>query len=180
MATDTSVMNMLIDSINGALLSSCRTLLDASDVTKAGLVKPGLLQDDPLKFGITVLTLANDPYHPGTWHHQLAKEGPGNSGMVPSLETGGPDELWFRRFTTLIQMYWPPTMNQQTSRQNANVVLSRCEKTIIDTQPVNMFDTFGEGALEIFLAMSEISDAGGPGQYIHHAKIHWQCMTLKN
>ena len=177
---DTSIVNILIDYVNAALSDVLQATIDTEDPTRAGLVRPGLLQDDPLKYRISILTVADDSDRPNTWHHSIANNGPGNVGEMPSYETGSPSGLWFRRFTTKVQMYWSPSMNRQDARANANIVLSRAEHTISTTQPLNLEDTFGEAALQIFLNSTSIADAGGPGQFIHHAKIWWECLTVRN
>jgi hypothetical protein len=173
---------MLIDGMNEWLIEKLENAVDGNDPTKAGLIRPGFLQDNPLPWRISVLTFANDPDSPESWAHTITRAD------VTSIKDPSPYDLsggqmMYRRFLTTLDMYWNPSFDRQTARQYANVVLSRAEGAIrsfkvyqqIGGEP--FMDDFGEMAMLVQNTKDFISDGGGPGQFIHHAKIYWQVLT---
>ncbi len=175
---DTSIVNLIIDQANEHLIADLQTNVPASDPTRAVLIRPGLLQDNPLAFNVIVLTYANDPDDPNGWRHSISQNQGVGFQNPPSFETGG-GQLWYRRFTTTLELYWPTNYDRQLARQYANVILSRTENSFWTRQFQNLFDTFGEAALQTYVINSHLSDAGGPGQFIQHCKIWWQVLTAK-
>jgi hypothetical protein len=176
---------MLIDGMNTHLVAGMENSVPGDDPTKAGLVRPGQLQDNPIPWKIVVLTFANNPDSPEAWKHQITRSD------VTSIKDPSPFDLvggqmMYRRFVTTLEMFWAPNTTRQVARQQANVVLSRAE-SLIRSFSVNQqsdgtqyVDTFGEVAFKVMMISSYMTDDGGIGQFIHHAKINWQCLTGSN
>jgi len=177
--SDTSIVNVLLDSVNTWLVEKLQTDIPTTDGTKAGLVRPGLLQDNPLTYGISVLSYNNDPDDETGWGHSITQHDLTSLHNPQPYELGG-GEMWFRRFTTKAEMYWPTTYERQQARQSANVVLSRIEYYLRTYPMIDISDSFGEYAAQLFVIKDLISDGGGVGQFIHHGKIWWQVLTSKS
>lgn len=181
MPLPTSMSHQIITSVNAYLLEVLRTEIAANDSTRAGLVRVGLLQDSPIKTGITVLTYYNDPDDEAAWRHALVGESGGFiSGTHPlPFEVGG-GSMWYRRFTTKVEMYFLPGTTRALAEQLAAIISSRAEKAIIDAPIPQAPDSFGEEALQYYLASSTNIEAGGIGQFIFHAKIWWSALCERN
>ena len=177
--TDTSVMNLIIDRINDNLEQAMLEKVSKVDDTRAGLVRTGLLQDDPTIYKIVVLSFSNDPDRDDRWKHSITNYDPTSTSGIPGYEIGG-GEMWYRRFTTKLEMYWKSNFNRLKARQDANVVLSRAEHTIRKSAMNGLADDFGEYALQLYIKNSELYEAGGEGQFITHAKIWWEVLTGKD
>jgi len=177
--TDTSVLNLVIDKVNDDLEVALIEKVERTDDTRAGLVRTGLLQDDPTIYKVSVLSYSNDVDREDRWKHGVANYDIASASNPPGYEIGG-GGMWFRRFTTKIEMYWKSSFNRQKARLNANVVLSRAEHTIKQVNMNGLADTFGEYATAIYVRNSELYEAGGQGQFITHAKIWWEVLTYKN
>lgn len=178
--TDTSVVNLIIDSVNADLVLNLQTLVAQGDATKAFLVRPGLLQADPTP-GINVLTHVNDPEDEKSWENAVVS-GPGSD--LRTLVSNypyeiGEGELWYRRFTTELIQFWKPGFSRDDARRFSNVVLSRAEHTIKHSISGLGPDSFGEVSLAFYIASSRNSEGGGPGQFAWYGRIRWQALTGK-
>lgn len=173
---DTSVINDVIDTANLYLLNEMRAFIDSTDVTKAGLVRAGLLQDDPVEPGISVLTHTNDPDDETGWDNAIVA-GPGEdlSQRIPGYEVGG-GELWWYRFTTEIVQFWAIGTTRENARRYAAVVLSRASHTIKNLIFQVSADSFGNFPLQALVVSSRMIEAGGGDQFIWRTKLRWQCL----
>lgn len=172
-----NVFDLIIDAVNDNLVKELRTLVSEDDPSRAGLVRAGQLQDNPLKFGISVLTFTNDKDDPKTWPHAVTS-GTGEKLVSNpfSYEIGG-GEFWYRRFSTQILQFWPPNTSRELSRRYAGNVLARAEYAI-KTTPLGIGpDDLGEAPIQIYLASSFNKEGGGGSQFIWRGDIYWQCLT---
>ena len=174
---DTSILNLIIDAAIDKLVEDLST--NISDETKAGLIRDGRLQDDPTQYGITVLAYPNDPYDE-TWIHTVAKGKEHNLlGLdVPPYEIGG-GEMWWRRFTAQLVMFFEPDVNRHEARMRAMVVLSRAEWSLSNLSIGDLGDTFGERGHKVFVVRSYTRHSGGTGTYIWKGMVNFVALTSK-
>jgi hypothetical protein len=177
---DSSVCNLLIDTVNTYLTEILQEFVDVTDETRAGTVRPGLLQDDPTRFHISILTYSNDPDHQDRWRHSIVNHDLSTGKRNPPAYQLGGGSMWFRRFTTVLEQYWKPSTDRQRGRTLGNVVLSRAEHALNHAPINNLVDSFGEYAVQMYVKSSTATDAGGQGQFITHSKIWWEVLTARD
>lgn len=174
-----SIINNLIDGVNLYLTERLQDDVAVDDPTRAGLVRPGLLQDDPTRFHVSVLTFPNDPDSDNSWKHEIVVDNAnGQQYNPPPYELGG-GEMWYRRFTTSLELFYRTSVKREQARELSNVILSRAELAIAQFPVANEVDDFGELALQVRVMSSLIDQGGGDGQAIWHGKIWWQVLTGK-
>ena len=181
----TSVMNTILDYTNQALQRQLQDLVADDDPAKAGLVRIGQLQDDPtinlnlIGSSITVVSMMGDHDDPDKWPN-VVWGGPGHEIRFdgPAYEIGG-GEMWWRRFTTKLDQFWPDSYEREDARVQALEILSRAEHAIKTSPVLGITDDYGESALQINVVYSRNLEEGGPGQFIWRAKIWWQVATGK-
>jgi hypothetical protein len=176
----TSIFGLIVDSINTQLEAELRDKIPDNDPTKAGLVRPGLLQDDPTVFRISVLTFENDPVEPNSWPHEIVSDNPDRPHNPPPYQIGGLVEMWWRRFKVELKMFFPSAVDRQTSRLYGGIVLARAERALSQTPLPMMADDFGEGAIQVRCMKSTLVQGGGEGQFIYDGYIWCQVLTEKD
>lgn len=174
---DTSVINDIIDTINTNLVVAMQNFIDQTDVTKAGLVRAGLLQDDPVEPSVSVLTHTNDPDEENGWDSSIVV-GPGEdlNTNIPGSTIGGED-MWWYRFTTEVVQFWTIGTSREDARRYAAIVLSRAKYTIRKSIFEVSADTFGNYPLMATVVSTRMVEAGGGDQFIWRTKLRWQCLV---
>lgn len=176
-----SIINQIVVAANASLSVAMRTALDANDETRAGVVKIGLLQDDPTRSvtGVSITTHLHDPDDDSGWRHAVVS-GPGSTlgTNPPPYEIGG-GEMWYRRYTTMLTQFFKSNVTATRSRELASIILSRAETAIKRMSLPQEQDDFGEVALQVLIHSSVNVQSGGPGAYIYHGKIWFQVLTEK-
>lgn len=177
--SDVACINTVIDLVNDRLTKELRTWISENDEARAGLVRPGLLQDDPTRYTISVLTHPNDPDNDKEWRHSVA-EGKYLGVELPAYEVGG-GQFWIRRFTTKLELYFRPNVDRTKARTIAGLVLARAEHAIWN---VNFWDVTPDSLGELpqppcVPASSVQTEGGGEGEYIWHCTIWWYVLTAK-
>lgn len=175
-----AISNIIIDNVNTYLTTVLQDEVDVNDDTRAGLVRPGLLQDDPTRYKVSVLTFPNDPDSETSWMNEIVATNANGADMNPPPYEIGGGEMWYRRFTTQLELFYRTKVKRDESRELSGVVLARAELAIAQ-QPLNLpSDDFGEEAIQVRVMKSSIAQGGGEGQFIWHCKIWWQVLTGKN
>lgn len=172
-----SCLNDIPEAINDYLVLTLQEVIDSSDLTRGGIIKIGLLQDDPTQRNINILTYSNDPDSNDAWMDELVSMN--SDGNPPGYFIGG-GEMWWRRFSTALELFYKPSVKRDDARKLTGIIASRAEKAIaqapIDTGP----DDFGETPLQIRVMKSHRAQGGGEGQFIWHVRIFWQVLTGKD
>jgi len=174
-----AIINMIIESVNDHLTELLQDDVDTSDSTRAGLVRPGLLQDDPTRFKVSVMTFPNDPDADGQWRHEIVvPNANGAEHNPPPYELGG-GEMWYRRFTVQLEMFFSTRITRDNARQLAAVIISRAERSVALAPVALGIDEFGEEPLQTRVMSSTLTQGGGEGQFIWYGKIWFQVLTGK-
>lgn len=167
---DTSVYNILMDGLRDRLVEVLIEGQPENEVTRAGLVKVGKLQDDPTETLINILIHEGRP--DGDPHVlNVDNERPDLSG--PTYEIGGGGSAWYRnRFQVEFKLFFDGDYDRDESRRKANVVLSRTKQAImtIDLHSLST-DSFGERAHMVSVYRHKISEGGGEGTFIWRGDI---------
>jgi len=176
---DESILNLIVDYANEQLLYNLQYLVEQSDETRGGLVRAGLLQDDPLKNGINILTHIGDPEDELGWRHTIVRADTLPHHSPPPYMLGG-GEMWHRKFTTELMQFFKTSVKRARARELASVILSRTEHAIRTMKLGVGPDSFGEFAFKAFVHSSINTEAGGDGQFIWRGRIWWICLTEIN
>jgi hypothetical protein len=174
--TVTSVLNQITQRVLDALWQTLSDETGDDDPTKARLIRAGLLQDDPTRYKISILVQPNDQDGDiPEWRHILAPKE-----IAPPYEIGG-SEMWLRRFTVILNMFWRPSLKREAAMHHANILLSKAEDTLTRLSMTGVGpDTFGETALDLRVKSSHLSPGGGDGQFINYGKIWFEVLTGKD
>lgn len=172
-----NIFDLVIDAVNSRLLIDMQSLIDETDIARAGLVRAGVLQDNPLKFGVSVLTHPNDISDPKSWPHAVVSGAGEKLGLQSYPYEIGGGEMWYRRFSTQIEQFWKAGTPRESARRFSGTVLSRAEHAIKNANIAVGADSFGETPIAVYLSSSYNSEGGGGNQFIWRGFIWWQCLT---
>jgi hypothetical protein len=177
---DTSILSILMSETVEYLIQVMTTEVvdnDPTDETKAGIIRTGRLQDDPLKPKVTVLIKMGDD----DWAHQLNMNnyGPGMHGPTYEVGSFAGNPHWRRRFIADIDVYYK-SKDRWDIQDKSNVILSRAENALLSMPIPQTADSFGEKAYQINVEKSTSRESGGPGTFIHHSAIYFEFLTQKN
>lgn len=178
-AIDESIISLIVERTVSDLIDELQSVVSSADDSRAFLVRRGWLQDDPTP-GINVLVFANDPFSPGSWEHTSAAMEKAGIGLGQVATEIGGGSLFYRRFTIQLKLFWKPSHTREDAERLSHVVLSRAERQIDRLirrgLPIGP-DTFGEVALDAFPMRSEMTQKGGPGQFISEGYIRFMVLT---
>ena len=178
-----SIISQIIDKTVQSLTESMIT--NDSDVDlRPGLIRGGLLQENPVPYRIVVLVHHNDPDDSGNnpfWGDISASEDDESGWKVPAAEVGG-GEFYSRRFTLDIKIYFVRSKeNRQIARETATSVIENSEKGV---RNLNNFlsqitqTSSGEIPLQVKLYRTSSAEGGGPpSSHIWSAKVMFTILT---
>lgn len=169
----TALLNTLID--NQVAWLNQKLVTEVSDETKAGLVRGGNLQENPLLPEISILVKPGDD----KWPHILAARK--HLGIRTGSYEIGDDESYvgsfeWLRFYVELEMFFIST-DRDESRISANIVLSRAKWAINVMQMPNEKDDFGSHALHGQVAEAYIVEGGGTGTFIWRGYMKTEFLT---
>jgi len=156
--------------LNAALIG------DVEDV-KAGLVRPGLLQEDPQEDTINVLIHTGGEEWP-----DVVSMGDDNRGITSpypyvlgSIGAG----YWRRRFVAEIRIYFVGEPTRESARQKSLLVLARAHHALAtwDVGRAVSRDSFGEAAVMPQVNKEWIEEGGGDGDYNWNGEIWFEVLT---
>lgn len=169
-----SILYYILRTVEDNLYKYLNESVPADDPMRARLIRTALLQDDPTRFKVSVLVLPNDPDDDKTWHHELSPEH-----IAPSYQIGG-GEMWLRRFTATVNMYWSPKVKREQATEYACILMSRVESVLTMIPVLSPHkDAFGEWCLDLRVKRSYIGVGGGEGQFINYGKVWFEVLTEK-
>ena len=161
---DTSYYNLMMDALRDRLTSQLIDGIPDSEITQAGLIQVGRLQDDPTDTIINLLVrvgkVDSDP-------HVLNTNNDGPDASAPTYQIGG-ISAWYRtRFEIEFRLFFDGDYDRDASRTKAHIVLSRAKKALmtIDLRAVPR-DSFGEKPHMISVYEYKITEGGGEGTFI--------------
>jgi hypothetical protein len=145
----TALINSLIQATSDRLLLKLKT--EPTDDAKAGVVRPGKLQDDPTLRKINVLV------HEGgqDWPDKLNQNFGPNAGIfAPSAYTIGGEygsATWRKYLNIEFEIFFPNASSRTDARMKANVVMARARHAIHTWLPGREvpIDSFGESVSSV-------------------------------
>lgn len=158
---------LVIDRTTRLLENATRTFV--VDEARAGLVRPGKLQDDPTTKKINILI------HPGGREHPDEIDRARFGDQV--YEIGGGHHynsvFWIRRFKVELVMFFENIRRRSDARIRAHLVLARAMRELM-TQDLSEIgaDDFGESAWMVEVCQSYLEEGGGDSD------LNWRGIML--
>lgn len=157
-----SVYNTLLDAIHKRLTDRLRVEVDADDMTKAGVVMVGRLQDDPTTGAINIQILPGDETWPHELNTQTEDDGPGL--YMPTYEVGSNAAFWRERFSVDLTIHIS-VRDRNVARRRAWVVFSRLRHALMTIDVPTEPDGFGARAMLVQVNSGYMRESGGEGNY---------------
>lgn len=165
--------NTIIAAVVVHLVEKLITDVPEDDISRAGLVRAGRLQDDPTRPRATLLVHPNDPQDEG-WRHELAKTDTGIEFATP-WEVGGGHLEWLR-FTANLELFYMKSISRVAAQESASTLLTRARAALWSMAMPQGVSDFGESAIKLVVCSSYIREGGGPPDYIWRGDIHFQVL----
>jgi len=174
---------------------------DEEYVFEPSLIQIGRYQDDPTDLADSVYQPScyiaihpNDPSDMGDgWKHTVASPMDGSTTNIGVTLGGireiGGSELWWRRFYVQMEMFFiDSNQDQDEASRLANMMRAMLEQYCGSYNPSHLHgwdcvieDTFGETALQSYVAKSHMFETGGPDDdYIWKGGVWIQVMCARD
>lgn len=179
MAYDTMVVDMLLQRMVETLVADCQTPFGTEDVTRATIVKKGLLQTAKVENVVQLGVTGGDHEDPNLRDGIITLESMQNIGLEMMPREVGGGQYWWRRGVVRIEAFWiNKRLNEDDSHKAAYSVLGRVEESIDKMSVTGLVDSFGEGVHYVFcFGNTFFESGGGSNQYIFRGKVFWQALT---
>lgn len=176
------VVVLILNKMKDHLTTRMQSEIPDDDVTRADVVKVGLLFDNKTRKNIQIGVLAGDHDNPEEVDGIVMLDKLPNIGMIyPAREIGG-GQMWMRRGIVKIECFFiRERLTEDEAFQKAYEVMGRLTQAIEET-PINELpkDSFGERAISIHCYGSTFFETGGPpNTYIFRGKALWAAFTEK-
>lgn len=187
MATD--IVDLIIDALVTDVTAECIDSVPEDDHSRAGLVRAGRLQSDPIAPVNSVTLHPNFPPKREEWPHKLAerhqrtRESQWGAPMIGGAAEIGGSQWWWRRGSAHLQCFFEAlSLTRSEARQYANLFRRRVEAAIYQAPTVLVCrDSFGEGVVGVVRPVeSFIVEGGGPPtSWIWQGWIKWEALTCE-
>jgi hypothetical protein len=184
----TMITNLLLQRLKSHLTAAMITSVAEDNPTRAGTVKIGRFQDNPVKSAIYISISGGDQSDPelidGILDARAQSPGWQTGFNMFSREIGGDAEghssaFWWRRGRIQVGCFFIKTpMSEEEAAENAYEVLGRLTYAVDHCSVANIRDDYGEQAILLTAFASNFFESGGPpNQYIWRGSVKWQCLT---
>jgi len=176
------IVNLLLDAIVVHLTTVCQTGVQEDDVTRADIVKKGLLQVDKSKQNISIGVWGGDHEEPKEMDGIITLDKlPDIHFKPPAREVGG-GQLWYRRGSVELNCFF---VRERLSEANAYIagytVLGRVQNNLENIDLTGLIDDWGEKAIKIFSYGNTFFESGGAqNAVIFRGKVYWMCLTERS
>jgi hypothetical protein len=154
-------------------------------VETPGLIRIGMLQENPVKDRIYILVHIGDPDFPEQWQDNavikddeaLNKRGIGGI-QIPSFEVGGSVFKW-RRHTIEFGFYGVKLKESRQDAQDISAAIkARIEQAVWQSKRVpGMTDDLKETTIRCFAVEAPTAEGGGKNNFIWRGKVRVQTLT---
>ena len=177
MTEHVSIINTAMDAIVDRLSDILIDGVPDTDPTQAGIVRAGMLQDDPQQAQINILVHPGD----GDWKHVTNTYTESGSGLfAPQGTIMGQhgSTFWRRRYMVEFTIFFENLYSRDEARRRANVVLSRAHWAL-STMNVGVIanDTFGEAPSDLSVWDAWIREGGGDGDFNWRGEMRIELLT---
>jgi len=177
--TVSHVVDLTLNALVTHLTEQMITNVPDGDITKADVVKLGLLQVAKTKQNIQVGVQGGDHEEPEQADGIITmQELPKIGVWFPAREVGG-GQTWIRRGVCQLEAYFiREKLTEEEASLAAYEILGRLMASI-ETCPVQgVLDGFGERIVTIYCYANTYFESGGPPKsYIYRGKVKWAIVT---
>lgn len=178
------ITDLLVEAIAAKLVEDVQDVVDSDDPTYVEVLRPGLLQENPLSNRTSLTVHLGDPdeIDQDAWPDEVVQPGDAVWPNTPMFEIGNPVSgiFWWRRGTIKVDIFLIKTKEDRaTAREVSNTIRARIERSLrIRAQEYQgLEDAHGEQVILFMPAKSYAREGGGPGQHIWRVYVWWQAMT---
>lgn len=160
----TSTYNLTMEALRDRLSEILIDGVPDTEITQAGLIQVGKLQDDPTD---TIINLLVQVGRQDSDPHILNTNNDGPDGSAPTYQIGGITAWYRNRFEIEFRLFFDGDYDRDESRTKAHIVLSRAKWALmtIDLRAIPR-DSFGERPHMISIYEMKITEGGGEGTFI--------------
>lgn len=163
-------------------LSNEMILSEPDEYLRPSLIRPGLLQANPVKERISLLIYPgdiDDLESKPVWSDTPATKGSMPGWEMDAYEIGG-GEFWFRRFTIDVNVYLTQTKEDRSNARALGLFVNAKAHQILHEQSLVVQDGFGETSLRCYVNRTVPVEGGGPpNSFIWRGKIFFSVLTEK-
>ncbi len=175
------IVDLLCDALVEQLQFDLIDSIPEGDPTRAGQVKKGRFQDDPIETSIYLAVAGGNPENINQMDGIVTLgEHPNIGWVMPPYEIGGSKAWWRKGYIQIGCYFISERYVEDTAMEYAYTVLGRAEHALETLVLEDIVDDWGEMAFKMFLVGTSFYVSGGPpDQYIWRGKVHWMCLTEK-
>lgn len=174
-----NIIEKVVDNLKVTMIDN-----EQDEDLRPGLIRGGLLQENPVPYRIVVLVHHNDPDDTGNnpfWGDITAHEDDESGWKMPPAEVGG-GEFYSRRFILDIKIYFVRTKeNRVAAREAATSVIENAEEGVrLFSRQIGgvAASSNGETALQAKIYRTTSAEGGGPpSSHIWSAKVMFSVLT---
>ena len=179
--------------LNDLLVGAISTLVEAAlkeglfqdDPMYPDIVRPGLLQENPLSNKVSVTVHMGDPDDiSDSWTDETADRSDPYIPYTPMFEIGGDLSgiYWWRRGCVKCELFFiKDRLTRDEARNNANIIKGKLERALMTRSStiVGLNDSYGEVCVAFLPVKAAAREGGGPNQLIWRVKVWWQALTAR-
>jgi hypothetical protein len=179
----------LSDSLVEAIAAIVKAALEAGlfedDPMWPTVVRPGLLQENPLSNKVSATVHLGDPDEVAdSWVDETADRDDPYIPYTPMFEIGGTvgGMFWWRKGCVKCELFWiKDQLDRDEARERANVIKGKIERALMTRSQdiIGLQDTYGETVIAFLPVKSAAREGGGPNQLIWRVKVWWQALTAR-
>jgi hypothetical protein len=179
------VTDLLVENIATILDTALKAGLGTDDAMYPNVVRPGLLQENPVANMVSITVHLGDPDESSLpWVDETADRNDPYIPFTPMFEIGGDTAgmYWWRRGVVKGDLYWLKNkLDRDVAREYSNVIRGKIEKTLMtrSSSLLGLTDEQNERVIAFVPAKSSARESGGPSQHIWRVKVWWQALTAR-
>lgn len=177
--------DMLVEAIAEIVQTALEEGLDIDDPMWPTVVRPGLLQENPLANKVSVTVHLGDPDDTtDAWADEPASRNDPAIPYTPMFEIGGEiaGMYWWRRGCVKCELFFiKDRLDRDQAREDASIIKGKIERVLMTrTQDIlGLKDAYNEQCVAFLPVKSIAREGGGPNQLIWRVKVWWQALSAR-
>jgi len=177
--------DLLVEAIAAIVKTALEDGLYEDDPMWPEVVRPGLLQENPLSNRVSVTVHLGDPDEVSdSWVDETADQRDSYIPNTPMFEIGGDMSgiYWWRKGCVKCELFWiKDQLDRDEARERANIIKGKIERALMtrSSSIIGLQDAYGETCVAFLPAKSAAREGGGPSQLIWRVKVWWQALTAR-
>jgi len=175
------VTDLVLHRIKEHLILKMQTDIPKGDPTRAGVVKIGRFQENPIDAGVYISVNYGDPTNPDLLdcNASVSSKHKDNTGIEVSGYAIGGGSIWWRSIQVQFGCFFvEKKFTEEVAQEKASEVLGRLLETLATVYISNIVDSHGERAIIAYTYGNTMFESGGPpDQYIWRGTVKVDYLT---